>query len=74
MSTIQRAVRIRAYGGTDAAQIAEIEKPAPEQGQVLVLVRAAGVNGIDWKVREGHVRNAFPRPLPIVLGAGAFGS
>ncbi|MBX8489602.1 NADP-dependent oxidoreductase [Pseudomonas cichorii] len=69
MNTIQRAVVIRAYGGADAAQVAEIEKPTPGQGQVLVRVRAAGVNGIDWKVREGHVRNAFPLSLPIVLGA-----
>ncbi|WDU60304.1 NADP-dependent oxidoreductase [Pseudomonas poae] len=69
MSTLQHAVLIRAYGGADAAQIAEIQKPAPEQGQVRVRVRAAGVNGIDWKVREGHLRNAFTLPLPIVLGA-----
>lgn len=69
MSTIQHAVLVRAYGGADAAQVAEIEKPEPGQGQVLVRVRAAGVNGIDWKVREGNVRNAFPLPLPIVLGA-----
>ncbi|MHC8334441.1 NADP-dependent oxidoreductase [Pseudomonas sp. LB3P25] len=69
MSTIQRAVLVRAHGGADAAQVAEIEKPEPGQGQVLVRVRAAGVNGIDWKVREGNVRNAFPLPLPIVLGA-----
>ncbi|CAI8988734.1 MULTISPECIES: NADP-dependent oxidoreductase [Pseudomonas] len=69
MNTLQRAVLIRAYGGAQAATIAKIEKPAPEHGQVLVRVRAAGVNGIDWKVREGHVRNAFALPLPIVLGA-----
>lgn len=69
MSTLQRAVLIRAYGGAEAAQVTEIETPEPKQGQVLVRVRAAGVNGIDWKVREGHVRNAFALPLPIVLGA-----
>ncbi|MCS3416393.1 NADPH:quinone reductase-like Zn-dependent oxidoreductase [Pseudomonas sp. BIGb0450] len=69
MNTLQRAVLIRAYGGADAAQVAEIEKPEPAQGQVLVRVRAAGVNGIDWKVREGLVRSAFTLPLPIVLGA-----
>ncbi|NVZ83944.1 NADP-dependent oxidoreductase [Pseudomonas yamanorum] len=69
MNTLQRAVLIRAYGGADAAQVAEIEKPEPAQGQVLVRVRAAGVNGIDWKVREGLVRSAFALPLPIVLGA-----
>ncbi|MES2106086.1 MAG: NADP-dependent oxidoreductase [Pseudomonadota bacterium] len=69
MNTIQRAVLVRAYGGAAAVEVAEIQKPQPKQGQVLVQVRAAGVNGIDWKVREGNVRNAFPLPLPIVLGA-----
>ncbi|MCB5185330.1 NADP-dependent oxidoreductase [Methylobacillus gramineus] len=69
MSTIQRAVLVRAYGGAAAVEVADIEKPVPEQGEVLVRISAAGVNGIDWKVREGNVRNAFPLPLPIVLGA-----
>jgi NADPH:quinone reductase-like Zn-dependent oxidoreductase len=69
MSTIQRAVLIRAYGGASTAEVAEIHKPEPGQAQVLVRVRAAGVNGIDWKVREGIVRNAFPLQLPTVLGA-----
>lgn len=68
MTSTQRAVLIRAYGGVAAAEIAQIEKPAPGHGQVLVRVRAAGVNGIDWKVREGYVRDAFPLQLPAVLG------
>lgn len=68
MNTTQRAVLIRAYGGAAAAEVAEIAKPATGPGQVLVRVRAAGVNGIDWKVREGFVREAFPLQLPAVLG------
>ena len=67
-TTTQRAVLIRAYGGAAAAEIAEIARPAAGQGQVLVRVRAAGVNGIDWKVREGFVQKAFPLQLPAVLG------
>ena len=67
-STTQRAVLIRAYGGAAAAELAAIAKPTAGQGQVLVRVRAAGVNGIDWKVREGYVRDAFPLQLPAVLG------
>ncbi|WP_261435303.1 NADP-dependent oxidoreductase [Serratia ficaria] len=69
MNNLQRAVLIRHYGGADAAELASVEKPAPGQGQVRIRVCAAGVNSIDWKVREGHVRNAFPLPLPIILGA-----
>ncbi|WGT65479.1 NADP-dependent oxidoreductase [Variovorax paradoxus] len=64
----QRAVLIRAYGGAAAAEIAGIARPTAAPGQVLVRVRAAGVNGIDWKVREGFVREAFPLQLPAVLG------
>ena len=46
-----RSVLIRAYGGANVAEVAEIPKPEAGPGQVLVRVRAAGVNGIDWKVR-----------------------
>ncbi|CAN7703194.1 NADP-dependent oxidoreductase [Variovorax paradoxus] len=67
-TTTQRAVLIRAYGGAAAAEVAEIARPAAGPGQVMVRVRAAGVNGIDWKVREGFVREAFPLQLPAVLG------
>ncbi|MBW8719191.1 MAG: NADP-dependent oxidoreductase [Variovorax paradoxus] len=67
-TTTQRAVLIRAYGGAAAAEIADIARPAAGPDQVLVRVRAAGVNGIDWKVREGFVREAFPLQLPAVLG------
>lgn len=66
MTTTQRAVLIRAYGGV--AEVAEIARPAAGQGQVLVRVRAAGVNGIDWKIRDGLVQQAFPLQLPAVLG------
>jgi NADPH:quinone reductase-like Zn-dependent oxidoreductase len=68
MSTTQRAVLIRSYGGASAAEVAQIAKPEAGQGQILVRVHAAGVNGIDWKVREGYVRDAFPLQLPAVLG------
>ncbi|MBA1276045.1 NADP-dependent oxidoreductase [Stutzerimonas azotifigens] len=68
MSTIQRAVLIRTYGGANAVEVTEVAKPEAAQGQVLVRVRAAGVNALDWKVREGYVRDAFPLQLPAVLG------
>lgn len=69
MNTNQRAVLMHAYGGADTVKVTEIKKPYAGQGHVLVRVGAAGLNGIDWKVREGYVKDAFPLPLPIVLGA-----
>jgi NADPH:quinone reductase-like Zn-dependent oxidoreductase len=68
MNSINRAVLINAYGGASATEITQIAIPQPGPGQVLVRVKAAGVNGIDWKVREGYVRDAFPLQLPAVLG------
>jgi NADPH:quinone reductase-like Zn-dependent oxidoreductase len=68
MSIPQRAVLIRAYGNAEAAEVAQIARPEPSQGQVLVRVRAAGVNALDWKIREGTLRDAFPLQLPAVLG------
>ncbi|WP_426801365.1 NADP-dependent oxidoreductase [Xanthomonas campestris] len=69
MQTTQRAVLIHAYGDATAAQLATIDRPTAGPGQVLVQVGAAGVNAIDWKVRSGYVRDAFPLQLPAVLGA-----
>lgn len=68
MTDTQHAVLVRAYGGASAAEIGEIAKPVAGEGQVLVRVQAAGVNGIDWKFREGLVQKTFPVPLPAVLG------
>lgn len=68
MKPTQHAVLIRAYGGPERAELAEIATPEAGPGQVLIEVHAAGINGIDWKIREGYVRDAFPLTLPTVLG------
>ena len=39
-----RAVRFKEYGGVDVLTVAEVPEPAPALGQVLVQVRAAGIN------------------------------
>src|ERR1700750_1095068 len=63
-----RSILLRDYGGATAAQMADAPVPVAGPGQVLVRVRAAGINALDWKVREGYVRDAFPLQLPAVLG------
>jgi len=63
-----RSILLRDYGGETAAQVAESSRPVAGAGQVLVRVRAAGINALDWKIREGFVRDAFPLELPAVLG------
>jgi len=63
-----RSILLSSYGGETAAQVADSPLPQAGPGQVLVRVRAAGINALDWKVREGYVRDAFPLDLPAVLG------
>lgn len=51
-----RAFVLTKYGGPEAAQLREIPQPSPGAGEVLVRVRAAGLNPVDFKIREGKLR------------------
>ena len=63
-----RAVRIHAYGDARVLTHEDVPIPAVGPGEMLVKVRAAGVNPLDWKVREGLLRGVFAHALPLVLG------
>ncbi|WP_367325226.1 NADP-dependent oxidoreductase [Streptomyces sp. HUAS ZL42] len=58
------------YGGPETEALADVERPRPGRGQLLVAVRAAGVNPVDWKQRTGYHRpgETGERALPAVLG------
>lgn len=57
------------YGGPEAEALVELDRPTPGPGQVLVAVRAAGVNPVDWKQRTGYGPAGGPaRELPAVFG------
>lgn len=63
-----RAVRLQAYGGPLSLAVDRVSAPQPGPGEVLVWVKAAAVNGIDWKIREGFLRERFDLALPATLG------
>ncbi len=63
-----RAVVLTGYGGVERLRLREVPRPEPGAGQILVRVRAAGVNPIDWKIRRGRLRLLLPGRLPIILG------
>src|SRR5256714_4155047 len=67
-SQTMKAIRIHNYGGPEVLQYEDAPRPQPETGEVLVRVHAAGVNPIDWKVREGHMKDFWPHKFPLILG------
>ncbi|MEJ8566403.1 NAD(P)-dependent alcohol dehydrogenase [Elongatibacter sediminis] len=68
-SRTMRAVRYTCYGGPEVLQHAVIAKPEPADGEVLVRVRAAAVNPLDWHYLRG--KPYIMRPLGAGIGAPA---
>lgn len=61
-----KTVIIHAYGGNDVVRFADVERPVPGAGEVLVRIKAAGVNPVDWKIRNGAgARMGLSLPIPL---------
>ncbi len=65
-----RAVRFDEYGGIDVLYVAEVDRPSPGPGQVLVRVKAAGTNPGEAIVREGTFDSMFPDAFPSTFPLG----
>ncbi|MCL1632851.1 NADP-dependent oxidoreductase [Sporolactobacillus sp. CPB3-1] len=63
-----KAIVIHQYGGADQLHEAEVPMPEPEAHQVIVRLSATSINPIDWKLREGYLKQAFDWTFPIILG------
>jgi NADPH:quinone reductase-like Zn-dependent oxidoreductase len=67
-----RVVVARAYGGPEVLELVDAPVPEPAPGEVVLEVRAAGVNPVDWKRYSGAF-GEDPSELPMRLGSEAAG-
>ena len=63
-----KAVCIYRYGGPEVLTYEDAPCPHPDAGEVLVRVHAAGINPVDWKIREGHLKEMLTYTFPLILG------
>src|SRR6185369_6128604 len=63
-----KAIRIHEYGDADTLRLEEIPRLSIEDDQILVRVQDAGVNPIDWKIRQGYMKQVMPANFPMTIG------
>jgi NADPH:quinone reductase-like Zn-dependent oxidoreductase len=69
-----KAIQYKAYGGSDVIEQVEVSTPSIQsENDVLILVKAAGVNPIDMKIRMGFMKEIRPVEMPFIPGGEAAG-
>ncbi len=63
-----RAITYSRFGGADVLELTDQPDPRPGADVVVVRVRAASVNPVDWKVRQGYLDGLFDTQFPVVPG------
>jgi NADPH:quinone reductase-like Zn-dependent oxidoreductase len=72
LGTMTKAYGFTEFGGADVQEFFELAMPEPMAGELLIEVRAAGVNPVDYKIRSGAYQHGNAQ-LPSVLGSEAAG-
>src|SRR5437762_697205 len=62
--TLMKAIQVSQVGGPEVLTLVDLPQPTPKPNDVIVEIKAAGVNFIDVYFREGR----YPAPLPFIIG------
>ena len=68
-----RAVKFTQYGDIDVLEVVEVPRPVPAAGQVLVQMKAAGINPGEASIRKGLLDDVFPTTFPSGQGSDIAG-
>ncbi len=68
-----RVIHVHHYGGPEQLKLGQKPRPRPQAGEVLLRVHAAGVNPIDWKIRQGLMKESRPVTFPYTPGCHCAG-
>ena len=68
-----KAVRFDEYGGVDVLKVVDVPQPVPGPGQVLVRVKATGINPGEAKIRDGLLHARWPATFPSGEGSDLAG-
>lgn len=68
-----QAIRVHNYGGPEQLKLEQVPRPEPQAGEVLIRVHAAGVNPVDWKFRQGWMKDFVPMQFPYIPGTDLAG-
>ena len=63
-----QSIRVHNYGGPEELKLEGVQRPEPQAGEVLIRVHAVGVNPVDWKIREGWMKDFLPMQFPYIPG------
>jgi NADPH:quinone reductase-like Zn-dependent oxidoreductase len=74
MEVDMKAIRIHEYGDSGTLKLEDVPRLSPGKDQLLVHVRDAGVNPIDWKIRQGYLKDVMPASFPLTIGQGFAGA
>lgn len=68
-----KVFRFTEYGGPETQEFVELDVPSPGPSEILVRVKAAAVNPVDYKIRRGFMASFAPRELPSEFGSEVSG-
>jgi NADPH:quinone reductase-like Zn-dependent oxidoreductase len=69
-----KAIQFESYGDSSTLELVDVDSPTPQAGEILIRVKAAAVNPLDWKIRSGLMKGMIPVEFPAGMGSDASGT